>query len=362
MTSQLARALLAGLVAAATAAGTGAQSTAASAPVFPGAEWERIARPESVGWSATGLDSVRAKLAKLLTTAFMAIVGGRVLMQYGDVQRVSYLASARKSVLSMLYGIYHDRGKIDLNKTLAQLGIDDVGGLTAQEKEATALDLIRARSGVYHAASNPGDNLASAPPRGSQKHGAYFLYSNWDFNALGTIFERQTGVDIYDALQRDLAEPLGMRDFNRATQQKMGDLSLSVHPAYHMWLSTRDMARLGYLMLRRGNWNGRQIISESWVRESTRTQTPRVEMNPASVRNGVFGYGYLWWVFDKPNMPPDIAGAYTALGAFGQMILVVPNLDLVVVHKTAPESGDVSEVQFFDVVESLLGARTKRIP
>ena len=349
----------------ATVFGTGAsaQPSAAANRVFPAAEWESIARPDSIGWSAAGLEQVRARLATMPTTGFMAIVGGRVLMQYGDVQRVSILASARKSVLSMLYGIYHARGKIDLNKTLAQLGIDDIGGLGAEEKQATVHDLLRARSGVYHAASNAGDNLASAPPRGSQKHGTYFLYSNWDFNALGTIFERETGVNIYDALERDLAAPLGMRDFNRAAQQKAGDLTLSVHPAYHMYLSTRDMARIGYLMLRRGNWNGRQVVPEAWVTESTRLHTPRTEMNPERLRSGVLGYGYMWWVFDHPRKPEDAEGAFVAQGSLGQQILVVPKLDLVVVHKTAPDAGgEVSEAQFFGVVEILLGARCGAAP
>src|SRR5262245_55803735 len=221
----------------------------ASSAVYPAGEWQRIDRPESVGWSADGLEQVRAKLATLPTTGFMVIVGGRELMEYGDVQRVSYLASVRKSVLSMLYGIYRERGKIDLDKTLEQLGIDDIGGLTAEEKQATVRDLIRARSGIYHAASNPGDDLARAPARGSQKHGTYFLYNNWDFNALGTIFEQETGVNIYDAFEEDLARPIGLQDFNRAAQRKSaGPPGRSRHPAYHFDLSTRDLARVGYVM------------------------------------------------------------------------------------------------------------------
>ncbi len=130
----------------------------------------------------------------------MAVVGGRVLMDYGDLQVISYLASVRKSVLSMLYGIYVERGAIDLDRTLEQLGIDDLGGLTAEEKQATVRHLLSARSGIYHAASNGGDDAASAPPRGSQRPGEYYLYNNWDFNALGTIFELSTGKDIYDAV------------------------------------------------------------------------------------------------------------------------------------------------------------------
>ena len=62
----------------------------------------------------------------------------------------------------MLYGNYVASGRVRLDKTLAELGLDDIGGLTAREKEATIEDLLSARSGVYHAASNPGDNLADA--------------------------------------------------------------------------------------------------------------------------------------------------------------------------------------------------------
>ncbi|CAN5802535.1 hypothetical protein BH23GEM9_BH23GEM9_16740 [soil metagenome] len=271
--------------------------------------------------------------------------------------RVSYLASVRKSVLSMLIGIYRERGAIDLNRTLAQIGIDDLGGLTDAEKQATVLDLITARSGIYHEASNSGDDLASAPERGSQKPGSFYLYSNWDFNALGTVFEKETGVDIHDALERDLAQPLGFQDFDRASHRKTGDLTRSMHPAYHMNLSTRDMARIGYLMLREGQWQDRQVIPSAWVYESTRAFTPRSEMNPVRRRTGAFGYGYLWWVFDNPELPDAYHGAYIGLGAVGQHLLVMPALDLVVVHKTAPGGGrSVSHNEFLEVLEILLEA------
>jgi CubicO group peptidase (beta-lactamase class C family) len=327
--------------------------------VYPDTGWQRIDRPESVGWSRTGLDSVRAKLQTLNTTAMMAIVGGRVLFDYGDLQRISYLASVRKSLLSMLYGIYQERGKVDLDKTLAELGIDDVEGLTDAEKRAKVRDLITARSGVYHPASNAGDDLASAPPRGSQEPGAYYLYSNWDFNALGTIFEQMTGVNLYDAFERDIAIPIGMRNWDRSIHRKSGNMTRSKHPAYHFHLSTPDMARVGYLMLREGNWNGKQIVPRAWVHESTRAFTPRTEMNPERHRSGVFGYGYLWWVFDSPTLPPEYEGAYTGLGAVGQQILIMPKLDLVIVHKTDPadQKGSVTHSQFLDVVSHVVRAR-----
>jgi len=336
----------------ATAAAISARSSAA---VFPGEAWERIANPQSVGWSQAALDQARAELQKLPSTGLVAVVGGRVLMEYGDVQAVSYLASVRKSILSMLFGNYVASGKVRLTKTLAEIGIDDVGGLTTEEKQATIRDLLMARSGVYHAASNAGDDLASAPPRGSQQPGSYYLYSNWDFNALGTIFEKETGRDIYDALESDLARPISMQDFDRSTHKKSGDLSRSMHPAYHMNLSTRDMARIGYLMLREGDWAGQQLVPREWVRESTRAHTPVTEMNPVARRQGPLGYGYLWWVWDGPSAVGPYRGAYTGLGAIGQQITIIPALDLVVAHKTRPDQGrSVSGAEYQRVLDLLI--------
>jgi CubicO group peptidase (beta-lactamase class C family) len=350
---------------AASACSTGASRSSAptpaavsSPPVFPGAEWERVPDPRTVGWSPAGLQAVNDKLATMSSTGFMAIVGGRVLMQYGNVDTVSYLASVRKSILSMLYGIYIERGRIDLGKTLAQMDMDDLQGLSARERQATTRHLIMARSGIYHPASNAGDDLASAPPRGSQAPGTYFLYNNWDFNAAGAAFEKQTGVDIYDALEQDLAKPLGMRDFVRARHRKSGDTTASRYQAYHINLSTRDMARIGYLMLREGNWYGRQLVPRDWVRESTRALTPVGEMNPTPRRDGPWGYGYLWWVWDGKDNTGPYKGAYTGLGAVGQHITVMPALDLVVVHKTVPRPGkSVSHTQYREVLDLLLNAR-----
>ena len=365
MLSPTRRLLLIGLAVLALPACSGSVTTAQPRPaalaqpvVFPGAAWDRVAAPEAAGYSTSGLDSARAYLATLKTTGALVTVGGRVLLAYGNLTELSYLASARKSVLAMLYGNYVQRGRIRLDRTLADLRLDDLGGLTAAEKEATIADLLGARSGVYHPASNPGDNLAQAPPRGSQRHGTYYLYSNWDFNALGTIFEQETGRNIYDALESDLARPIGMEDFDRAAQQKSGDTTRSIHRAYHMWLSTRDMARLGYLMLRNGRWNGVQVVPGEWVRRITTPVTRWNEMNPESLRGGPFGYGYLWWVFDGPTATGAFEGAYTAMGAVGQYITVLPKLDMVVAHKTKPGDGrNVSRDQYLGFLHRVIAAR-----
>jgi CubicO group peptidase (beta-lactamase class C family) len=336
------------------------RSTAAdpvSRGVFPAASWDRIEDPSSVGYCADRLARVTERAKQLPTTGMMVIVGGRSLYEYGDVQRVSYLASVRKSVLAMLFGKYVASGRIRLDRTLADLKIDDLGGLLPSEREATVADLLGARSGVYHPASNAGDNLDQAPARGSQKHGTYFLYSNWDFNALGTIFEQETGQSIYDALERDLARPIGMQDFDRASHRRTGDASRSIHLAYHMNLSTRDMARVGYVMLRNGEWAGHQLVPRDWVRRIVTPVTRADEMNPPSNRAGPFGYGYLWWIWDGPAASGPYKGAYTGMGAIGQYITVLPQLAMVIAHKTVPGGQSVTRAQYLELVDRIIAAR-----
>ena len=220
--------------------------------VFPSEEWEYVSPGQlaDLGWDAQALRTVMEHLRDDSNSTGVVVVDrGRVVFRFGDIEELSYVASVRKSILAMLYGYWIDNGTIDLDATLDELGMDDIGGLLPIEKQAKVQHLVTARSGVYHRASYSGDDLSQAPPRGSQQPGSYMLYSNWDFNAAGAAFELTTGRDIYDEIQSQLAVPLLFEDWDRSMQQKAGDLTVSQYPAYPIWISTRDMARIGYLML-----------------------------------------------------------------------------------------------------------------
>ena len=336
-------------------------ATVAAPAVFPQASW--AAAPEAEPGSAChrGLEATRRYLRTLDTTALMAVQDGRVLFSEGPVQRASIVFSVRKSVLSMIYGKYVANGTIDLDRTLADLGIDDVGGLLPIERQARLRDLLAARSGVYHAAANGGDDAAAAPPRGSQVPGSYFLYNNWDFNAAGTAFERLTGKSIYQAFAEDLATPLQLEDFDLARHARSGDARRSQHLAYPFYLSTRDMARLGYLMLRQGHWQGQQLVPAEWVDQMTRQTTPAAQMHPPHTARRGFGYGYLWWLLEEPQDSP-LSGAYMAWGVHGQYILVVPKRQMVIAHKRqVPVAGNwnvsgVGPVAFLRAARMLVAA------
>lgn len=332
-------------------------SKAQQTDTYPGKSWEYIKDPAPLGWNNDKLGALREFIIDSAnTTGMMVVQHGKVIFSYGDIKEVSYIASCRKSILSILYGPFVDNGKIKLDQTLAQLNINDVGGLLPIEKKATIRDLLTARSGIYHEASYQGDEYAIAPKRGTVKPGSLFLYNNWDFNLAGYVFEKQTGTNVYDALDSILVQPLKMEDWDRSLQQKEGDVTRSVYLAYPMWFSTRDMARIGYLMLRNGKWENQQLISKNWLTTITRPFSPFREILAYRDKDYTdFGYGYLWWAWDKPNDNGAFKGAYTAQGYFGQYITVLPALDLVIAHKTN-DKYERATTNYFKILQKLVNA------
>ena len=127
--------------------------TAQDSPTYPTNEWEYSTESSP----CSPMNALKRYVVDSLnTTGLLIIKNGKIVLEYGDTKEISYLASARKSLLSMLYGKYISNGAIDLNSTLAELGIDDINPLTENEKQATIDQIINARSGVYLPASNAG--------------------------------------------------------------------------------------------------------------------------------------------------------------------------------------------------------------
>ena len=229
------------------------QPTAARLPqTWPDAEWERIT-PEQAGWDAGALAAAQDYSREIGTASFAVVQHGRMVASWGDISRRLELHSVRKSLLSALIGIATAEGRINLDSTLASLGIDDASpSLTLAEKQATVRQLLQARSGVYHEAlyETPGE-VSKRPPRGSHEPGTFWYYNNWDFNVLGTIFERATGTTIFDAFAARIATPLSMQDYRVADGRYVRGEATSMHPAYPFHMSARDLARFGVVRPRR---------------------------------------------------------------------------------------------------------------
>ncbi|WP_347375066.1 serine hydrolase [Aequorivita sp. Q41] len=307
-------------------------------PQFEGVPFEKHETLDNTGFTQQRLDSLTNYLKNNLETTGMVILkDGKILYEYGDINEVGYIASCRKSVLSMLYGKYVENGVINLNQKIGEIGIDEDKGLLEIEKTATINNIITSRSGVFYEPANGGYDENNILERGSVKPGSYFVYNNWDFNVAGAILEMKSGKTVYQEIEEQLAIPLGFQDWNIKNQKEKYNKSKSRYPAHHMYLSTRDMAKIGQLMLNKGEWNGKQIISKNWIDKITTTVTPteivnkRYGLNESSPFQ--FSYGYMWWLADNFKQHPDFEGAYTAHGWGGQFITVIPKLKIVVTHK-----------------------------
>lgn len=291
------------------------------------------------------MDDLQTLLAAGGSTALLAVRGREVVYAHGFHAQRSSIASVRKSLIGMLYGIAIEAGEIDLYATLDDLGIDDHSPLTAEEKQATVADLLTSRSGVYHPCVY-GMN-EDRPQRGSHAAGSFWYYNNWDFNALGTIYRQESGRTLGEAFQRFIAEPLEMQDFS---PDDIFDVPgpESRHPVYKMRLSGRDLARVGVLFRDGGRWQDRQVVPETWVAESTR---------PLTDLGGGRGYGYLWWTAEA-NAPGDDLSTdwpmFYASGAGGQYIVVIKALDLVVVHRAADVANGIRHAQMGKILRALL--------
>ena len=336
--------------------------------VLPGVDWVRVT-PESEGFSSARLEALRAFLKTHQTDAMMVVSRGHVVFDYGDTALVSNLASARKSVLDLLYAVEAQHGlNFDeaLGKSVVELGLEDKAPFLEIEKHAVLEQLLMSRSGIYIPTGNT-DQAKILPPRGSHYPGTYFFYNNWDFDAAGMAFEKLAHKDLLDALRDDLAIPLRFQDFDRARQEKP-PYADSPHYGYKLALSTRDMARLGLFALRSGQWGKTLWANPGFIQFSTYPTTSFQEVGDwywARGWTGRWGYGMLWWAWEAPKFPGDTVtgpyqGAFSAMGSGGQFITVVPFYDIVVAHKVNIDKDyarSVSGPTYMTILDMVLDAK-----
>lgn len=144
-----------------------------------------------------------------------------------------------------------------------------------------------------------------------------WVYNNTACQSLAEVFLQRTGHQLAEYSARRIGNVIGMDTASWMTDRVGNTLSYR-----SVFANAREFAKFGYLFLRDGEWDGQQVLSSSWVDEST---SPSQALNPF--------YGYLWWLntgsLDMPDVPAD---AFYAAGAFEKRIYVVPSKDLVVLR------------------------------
>jgi CubicO group peptidase (beta-lactamase class C family) len=333
---------------------------------WPGLEWP-VANPAADGWDVEALTDAKAQFEMMQSASVVVVHKGRLIADWGDSAERFTVQSVRKGLLSSLVGALVDDGKLSLDMTLADLGIDDSDPpISEDDKQATLRDLLQARSGIYHSALYEAGGWKSLRPlyeedkrTAPERHrpGAVWFYNNWDFNALGTIVEKASGQPIGDFFARIIARPLAMQDFRasdveyttKADMSEQRFKNVSDHRAYMFDISTRDLARYGVLYLGCGKWKSREILPRQWVLDSL-DGIDTDQGRPAQLPETGFGdYGYLWQI-DRPGVRryADFLTrepAYFATGNRGHMLAVFPYLDLVIAHQVGTRGGVSAEAQ-----------------
>lgn len=322
-----------------------APDQATAADYWPTQGW-RTAAAEAQGMDAVklaaALDAVKQSglnLHSLLVIRNGTIVSETYFGAYNQETRHE-LYSCTKSFVATLVGIAIDRGKIsgvarpvkeffpgrtfknwDTGKqalTLEHL-LTMTAGLAWVEGDPAYRELYLSRDWVQFMLDKP----MVAPP------GSRFNYCSGCSHVLSAIVQGQTGMNTRKFAEQELFGLLGITNLDWSTDSAGIPIG-----GWGLQLTPRDMAKLGYLYLHRGLWDGRQVVSAAWVQAATTSHTGA---------DGPLGYGYQWWVYPR-------FGAYTALGRDGQTIFVVPDLDLVVVTTAATSGHDA----IFQLIEQYI--------
>ena len=291
-----------------------------------------LPEPEAVSVDAAA--QAGAELPRLYSL-LVTYRGDLILERYYNgtrANRPTNIKSASKSVVSALVGIAIDGGVLEgVGQPIGSFFRDVLSGdVEAAKRDIKIEDLLTMRSGlrttsnryygawvlssnwVRHALSRP---LLRAP-------GTRMTYSTGNTHLLSAILTQATGSSTWQFAQDNLAKPLG---FSLARWPR--DPQGIYFGGNDMELTPKQMMAFGEMYLNRGRANGRQIVSEEWVRASLTRRTP------SSRENGRF-YGYGWWIREMAGYETNYAWGYG-----GQFIFIVPELELVVVTTSSINTG-----------------------
>ena len=275
---------------------------------------------------------------------------GRIVAEWGDVHRVDMTFSVVKSYLATVAGTALRDEVIE--------SIDDRAGETVRDGKfddphnaaITWRHLLNQTSdwsgtlwGVPDWADRPeGDDPSAWPDRELHGPGTHFKYNDVRINLLAYSLLQVLREPLPAVLKREIMEPIGAsptwrwhgyeNSWVELDGRRLQSVSGGGHFGGGLFISTRDHARFGLLMERRGVWGAKRLLPDGWfdaIREPTPARTD---------------YGLLWWLnTDRERIPAAPESAYWAAGFGGNYVYVDECNDLVVVLRWIPELADVIE-------------------
>ncbi len=299
-------------------------------------EWP-ILPPAEMGLAPEALAAAGRALSRPpgAVTAFVVVRRGALVWEQFFPHTRQHLFSLTKSVISMLYGIALRHGLFQsLEQPLADFFPDQPQLTAGRYPPLTLRHLLTMTCGWNWPVRSYGlelmfDRLRRSPdwtrfilslPVHTDQIGV-FHYCSAASHLLSVILGRTAGSSARAYANQHLFAPLGIAPL--AEEQWPADPQGNTLGGWGLHLSGREVARLGLLYLRRGQWQGQAIVSPAWVDEST-------HLPPQA---GPAGYGYQWWLRATPYGP-----VFAGLGRGGQYLFCAPRQDLLAVILSRPAS------------------------
>ena len=325
-----------------------------TADYFPPATgtWETVSAAEA-GFDQAKLDEVSTFVEQSNSTTFMVLYDGRILVEKywngRDATTLQDVASAQKSVLSMLIGSLISKGTLSFDATVTSILGAGWSNATAQQEAPITMRQILTMTSCLDA------NLGYAAPAGST-----WLYNTDAYHRNGLVVEAKTGKTLQDYTRSTLFDPIGVGTSMWSTRGGAKDSKGMLVDA--LLMNARDMARVGLLVMHGGTWAGTTIVPSSYMSEAIVTSQT---FNPS--------YGLLFWLNGKSSalLPPALPFAgmlmpdaphdlVAALGANDQKIHASTSAKMVVVRQGAAASGEAMAATAWDnqVWQHLDAART----
>ena len=269
----------------------------------------------------------------------MIVRNGYIVAEWGDTRRVDPTYSVAKSFLSTLCGLAVDRGMIKSVQDPVKKYVSD-GYDTPHNAKVTWEEHLQQTSEWEGTMWGKQSDFIGTEefgrgqrkPRALQEPGAYWEYNDVRINRMSLSLLEVWQRPLPRVLKDEIMDPIGASDtwqyhgYNNSTVVIKGKPVASVSGGTRwgggLWISARDEARFGYLLLRQGKWKDKQIISSNWVRAAT---------TPTTIGQD---YGYLWWLNTAHKQWPSLpATSFAALGYGSNTIWIDPEHNLVVVWR-----------------------------
>jgi CubicO group peptidase (beta-lactamase class C family) len=266
------------------------------------------------------------------------------------------MQSVTKTVTSITIGIAMTRGDFpaDLDTPVVKFfGAYKISNLDERKRRMTLRHLMTMTTGLeWH------EDLPNIDPRNpvnimegshdwvqytidqpmANEPGSVWVYNSGAAQLLSHIFKQVTGKRVDEYAAEHLFKPLGIRHYWKLTPTGLPDTEGG------LYLSSRDLAKIGYLILRNGKWDEKQIVSAEWVKASV---TPKVATEKGSTQ-----YGYLWWLHPYGNTPGKFVWAAHGFGQ--QHLIIIPEYELIIVITgwNIPPSERVREGDWLELILS----------